>query len=118
MSENGADPSSIQAVSLAWTWPIRRCWTAPNDLKIAPWTMSVPIAIDGLKPKTRTRSGVISEPPPMPVKPTSSPIRSPASESFQSMSRPRPRGSAQVVLSIGVLGEQDLLERVAAKAEP
>ena len=36
MSENGADPSSIHAVSRACTWPMRRCWAAPNDLKIAP----------------------------------------------------------------------------------
>ena len=86
MSENGADPSSIQAVRRACTWPMRRCCAEPKDLKIAPWTMSVPMAIDGLKPNTSTSSGVISDPPPMPVRPTSSPIRSPARESFQSTS--------------------------------
>ena len=89
-----------------------------EGLEDRPRTMSVPIAIDGLKPKSKTRSGVISDPPPMPVKPTSSPIRSPASESFQSTSPPpggpRPRDRRRVVLTIG---EQDLLERVAAKAE-
>ena len=87
-SENGAEPSSIHAVRRACTCPMRRCWAAPNDLKIAPWTMSVPIAIDGLKPNSSTSSGVISEPPPMPVIPTSRPTRSPARESFQSMSAP------------------------------
>ena len=39
MIENGTDPSSIQAVSRACTWPSRRCWTAPKDLKIAPCTI-------------------------------------------------------------------------------
>src|SRR5687768_14899237 len=94
---------------------MRRCWTAPNDLKIAPWTMSVPIAIDGLKPKNRTRSGVISEPPPIPVTPTRSPISRPARESFQSMTAgPRGRGSALA----GRLGrQQDLFQRVRAEAE-
>src|SRR5215210_5419244 len=47
---------------------------APNDLKIAPCRMSVPIAIVGLNPNTSTSNGVISEPPPMPVMPTRSPI--------------------------------------------
>jgi hypothetical protein len=51
---------------------------------MAPWRMSVPIATDGLKPKIRTSIGVIKEPPPIPVMPTSKPIRSPATESFQS----------------------------------
>jgi hypothetical protein len=49
--------------------------------------MSVPIATDGLKPKTRTSIGVINEPPPIPVMPTSRPMRSPATESFQSTTR-------------------------------
>jgi hypothetical protein len=43
-----------------------------------------PDPTDGLKPKTRTSMGVISEPPPIPVMPTRRPISSPATESFQS----------------------------------
>src|SRR6185436_8263056 len=39
--------------------------------------MSVPIAVVGWMPKSRIRSGVISDPPPMPVMPTSTPIPSP-----------------------------------------
>ena len=83
-SEHGADPSSIQPVSRACTVPSWRCRTAPNDLKIAPWRMSVPIATVGLNPNRNTSMGVISDPPPIPVMPTSTPMRSPASESFQS----------------------------------
>jgi hypothetical protein len=39
--------------------------------------MSVPIAVTGLIPKTRIRSGVISDAPPMPVMPTSRPMPKP-----------------------------------------
>src|ERR1700760_826385 len=39
--------------------------------------MSVPIAVVGEVPKIRISSGVISDPPPMPVIPTSTPIHSP-----------------------------------------
>src|ERR1700761_2749907 len=39
--------------------------------------MSVPIAVVGEVPKIRIRSGVIRDPPPMPVMPTSTPIQSP-----------------------------------------
>ena len=85
-SDAGAEPSSIHIARRAWTWPSWRCRAAPNDLKIAPWRMSVPIATVGLKPKTRISIGVISEPPPMPVIPTSRPISRPASDSFQSIS--------------------------------
>ena len=37
----------------------------------------MPTASVGLKPKKMTRIGVSSEPPPMPVTPTSAPIRKP-----------------------------------------
>src|ERR1700750_435281 len=39
--------------------------------------MSVPFALVGELPKIRIRSGVIRDPPPMPVMPTSTPIHSP-----------------------------------------
>src|SRR6478735_9987849 len=39
--------------------------------------MSVPIAVVGWIPKMRISSGVISEPPPMPVIPTSTPMPNP-----------------------------------------
>ena len=48
----------------------------------------MPIATVGLKPKRKTSIGVISEPPPIPVMPTSTPMNSPAIESFQSTSPP------------------------------
>ena len=84
-SESGAEPTSIQQASRAWTVPSIRWRTAPNDLKIAPWRMSVPTATFALKPKKRIRIGVIRLPPPMPVMPTSTPTRRPASENSQVM---------------------------------
>ena len=40
----------------------------------------MPIAVAGLKPKMKTRIGVMSEPPPMPVMPTSTPIARPGED--------------------------------------
>jgi hypothetical protein len=56
---------------------------APTVLKIAPWRMSVPTASVGLKPKTITRIGVISDPPPMPVMPTRAPMSNPVRTNCQ-----------------------------------
>src|SRR6478609_1132648 len=78
-SDRGPEPRNIQRVRCPCTVP-RRWWrSAPNVWKIAPCTMSVPTAYVGLNPKTITRIGVISEPPPMPVSPTIEPIRRPVS---------------------------------------
>ncbi len=43
----------------------------------------MPTARVGLKPNTRMRIGVISDPPPIPVNPTSAPISRPVTESCQ-----------------------------------
>ena len=43
----------------------------------------------GLKPKKITRMGVSSEPPPIPVSPTSTPIRNPLSVNCQVMAYER-----------------------------
>ena len=76
-SDIGALVMNIQAPRRACTVPSRRWRMPPAVLKIAPCAMSVPIATVGLNPKTITSSGVISEPPPMPVSPTSAPTRAP-----------------------------------------
>ena len=54
---------------------------------MAPWRMSVPIAVDGLKLKRKMRIGVMSAPPPMPVIPTSNPVTRPARASRGSFTR-------------------------------
>ena len=46
------------------------------------------LAVDGGMPKRKTRMGVMSEPPPIPVMPTRRPVKSPATVSFQSTSAP------------------------------
>src|SRR5581483_9095053 len=81
--EAGALPTSIHPESRACTVPSCRCLIAPTVLKIAPWRMSVPTASVGLNPKTITRIGVISEPPPMPVIPTRAPISRPVRTNCQ-----------------------------------
>src|SRR5919108_6324465 len=51
--------------------------------------MSVPIAMAGLKLKRKIRSGVMSEPPPIPVIPTRSPVMRPAMMRRGSFKAPR-----------------------------
>ena len=68
---------------------------APNDLKIAPWRMSVPTAVFGSKPKSRISIGVIRLPPPMPVMPTRIPTRSPASDELPGHASRGSGGSGQ-----------------------
>src|SRR5216117_2985580 len=82
-SDSGPEPRNIHSVSRACTVPSWRWRIAPKLLKIAPWRMSVPTAYVGLKPKRITRIGVISEPPPMPVRPTIEPISRPVSVNCQ-----------------------------------
>ena len=77
-SDSGAEPTSIQSASGTCTLPSCRWRTAPNDLKTAPWRMSVPTAVFGSKPKSRISIGVIRLPPPMPVMPTRTPTSRPA----------------------------------------
>jgi hypothetical protein len=47
--------------------------------------MSVPIAVVGGTPNRKTRSGVMSDPPPIPGIPTRSPVKSPRTVYFQSI---------------------------------
>src|SRR4051794_12943525 len=67
----------------------------PAVLVIAAYPMSVPIAVVGLTPKRRTSSGVIRDPPPIPVMPTRKPTPKPKKTILGSMgieSCPRPLG--------------------------
>src|SRR3954454_12722056 len=49
----------------------------PTVFVTAPYARSVPTAVTGLMPNTMIKSGVISDPPPMPVNPTRVPTPSP-----------------------------------------
>ena len=92
ISESGTDPTSIHVARRAWTVPSIRWRAAPNDLKTAPWRMSVPTATFALNPKSRIRIGVIRLPPPIPVIPTSRPTPSPARTNCQVMLRAEATG--------------------------
>ena len=55
------------------TVPLRMCTAAPNGRISTAATRSLEIADDGVTPKSRISIGVISAPPPAPVRPTSRP---------------------------------------------
>src|SRR3954471_10042019 len=55
----------------------RRKRAPPTVFVTAPYVKSVPTAVTGLMPNTIISSGVISDPPPMPVRPTSVPTPNP-----------------------------------------
>ncbi len=59
------------------TVPWRKCRQPPTVFVTAPYARSVPTAVTGFTPTTMIRRGVISEPPPMPVRPTSAPTPRP-----------------------------------------
>ena len=56
------------------------CTSVPTDLVTQAYSRSVPTAAVGWMPNSSTRIGVMSEPPPTPVCPTSKPTRKPENE--------------------------------------
>ena len=76
----GILPVASLLVIVQLTVLLAPCTTVPHDLVTAANRRSVPTAVAGWMPKTRIRSGVIIDPPPTPVCPTSRPTSSPQSE--------------------------------------
>jgi hypothetical protein len=74
----GTDPSASQPSRPVWTVRRRRWTTAPTGFITRLVTRSLEMAASGATPKNSTSSGVSRAPPPMPVRPTSSPTRAPA----------------------------------------
>ena len=60
-----------------WFMP---CTSVPTDFVAEAYSRSVPTAVAGWMPNSSTSSGVISEPPPVPVWPTRRPTRKPDRE--------------------------------------
>ena len=60
--------------------PLRPWTSVPPLFVMAAKRRSVPTAVVGTIPKTSTSRGVISEPPPTPVKPTRPPTMKPETE--------------------------------------
>jgi len=75
--EPGTLPNASQVAVPRSTVRLRRCRQPPTVLVRAPYAMSVPIATTGCVPMTSSSSGVISDPPPIPVRPTSTPTPRP-----------------------------------------
>ena len=63
----------------------RACTHTPPALVMAAKRRSVPTALTGGMPNKNTKSGVMSEPPPTPVKPTRKPTTKPESVYAQSI---------------------------------
>ena len=76
-SAAGHDPIASHSAMRGNTVPLRKCRKPPTVLVTAAYARSVPTATTGWMPATRMSSGVISEPPPMPVTPTSAPTPRP-----------------------------------------
>src|SRR3954468_16881678 len=124
--EAGTLPSARKAVSGRFTVPRRRCLHPPTVFVTAAYAMSEPIAVVGAVPNRRIRTGVIREPPPMPVIPTSRPIPNPATTSSGSMgpySRQLRRDGRGPSLALGLdqdvgdLRSRELLGRALAGAQ-
>ncbi len=74
----GIEPRQSQPTSRSSTVPWRRWTAAPAGFMSRLTTMSLEIAVSGLTLKTKTSMGVISAPPPIPVRPTIMPTSRPA----------------------------------------
>src|SRR4051794_23777786 len=77
----GIEPRQSHLTSPRCTVPRRRCTNEPTGFITALATRSDETAASGGTPKKSTSTGVISAPPPMPVRPTTMPIPNAASES-------------------------------------
>src|SRR5487761_2477937 len=73
----GKLPIANSPATFQSTEPLRACTQPPKDLVSAAYNKSVPTAVTGDTPNNNTSSGVISEPPPTPVTPTTSPTKKP-----------------------------------------
>ena len=85
-SAPGHEPIASHSAMRGNTVPLRKCCQPPTVLVTAAYARSVPTATTGLMPNTRMSSGVISEPPPMPVIPTRMPTPRPKRMSAGSIS--------------------------------
>ena len=73
----GKAPTHRRRTMSQRTVPRRRWVKVPAVLVIEANARSVPTATDGGTPNSKVSSGVISEPPPTPVMPTSKPTAKP-----------------------------------------
>ena len=73
----GTEPTHSHRTSDRFTVPRRRWTKAPTGFMNSETMMSLEIAVSGSTPKKNTSIGVMSAPPPIPVRPTMVPTRSP-----------------------------------------
>ncbi len=73
----GMLPLARRMTAGQWMLRAHPCTTPPPALVAAAYSRSVPTAVAGCTPNSRISKGVISEPPPTPVMPTSKPTLKP-----------------------------------------
>src|SRR5215217_5012141 len=78
-SPAGMLPNPRKTANSRLTVRCRKCWNEPVSLVRVAKVRSVPTAVGAGTPTTPTRKGVISEPPPTPVRPTRKPTSRPNS---------------------------------------
>ena len=78
-SAPGTEPSASHFTRPVCTVPRRKWMPPPMGFITTAATRSLETAASGSMPKPSTRMGVISAPPPMPVRPTTTPTMKPAS---------------------------------------
>src|SRR6185295_3846976 len=92
MNAAGTEPTTSRRTSPTLTVLARRWTRAPAGFITKLATRSLEMAVSGSAPKKNTSIGVINAPPPMPVRPTTMPTRSPPRASGRSNVMPG-RGS-------------------------
>ncbi len=81
----GTDPTISQRTRAKLTVPRRRWTPPPTGFMITAATRSLDTAASGWTLNSSTSSGVMSAPPPIPVRPTVNPTNSPAAATYRSI---------------------------------
>jgi hypothetical protein len=81
----GTDPTVSQRTRAKLTLPRRRWTPPPTGFMITAATRSLEMAASGWTLNTSTSSGVMSAPPPIPVRPTVKPTSNPAAATCRSI---------------------------------
>src|SRR3954469_18503490 len=110
----GTEPTAIHVDSPISMVRWRRKRAPPTVFVTAPYAKSVPTAVTGLIPKTMISSGVIRDPPPMPVSPTSVPTPNPNTTISGSKRPPRLVQPALRLVGVGPAASAPVVGRQRA----
>ena len=86
----GTEPTMSQRTRPKLTVPRRRWTPPPTGFMITAATRSLEMAASGWTLNNSTSRGVMSAPPPIPVRPTVNPTSRPAAATYRSICKPQP----------------------------